>query len=1086
MYKSMVRFCAAFAFFLLLSGMGPSAFAQSATPLAPDSIQVSRVQYDGNTVSDGYNDTFPYIFNDPNVSGLQGSVWIDQFSSIPSAPLAGSLPLPASGSNGYVTSSFSSKSEGALMLSPNGSYLTYMGYQGADEVTNVSNSYSDYCPAELNPNTPPNYDREIALIGASGLISLTPEENAFSGDNPRAAITVDGNEFYMAGNSDSTEYTATASKPICGQTSGTFGPGLTIGARFDGPLNSETPPDLSNQLGIYFATDRTDETNKQHVKDNNWRGIGIYTDGNGNQQLYVSKGSGGNGDDGVFQVGNNTGAGLPTGTGNTIVQLLGAQATNPTTGAASPYTPFGFWFANPTTLYVADEGYANLDGNGNLIPDPLAGLEKWSLVGSTWTLDYTIQAGLNLYQPQNIVGYPAPTYPTGIRNIAGWDNGDGTVTIFAITGQYSTISTGEPDPTSLVGITDSLAATTLPASEQFVTLQNSGTQQVYRGVAFIPPASGFARAAQTVTFPNPGPVNYGVSPITLNATATSGWPVVYSLVSGPATLSGSVLTITGAGSVVVQASQSGNTDYAPASVQDTIVVNPEATTVTWSAPAPITYGTPLSGTQLNATASVAGTFAYTPGLGTVLSAGLQTLSVTFTPSDSNYTSSNGSVILQVNQALPTITWSTPAAITYGTPLSGTQLNATASVPGSFMYSPGLGTILGVGSQTLSATFTPTDSTDYSSANASVSLQVTPASQTITFTTNAPASAVYNSSFAVAATGGGSGNPVTFTSSGSCSNSGATYTMTSGAGKCSVIANQAGNGNYTAAPQVTETVTAAPASQTINVTVPAPPTAINKDSFTVVANATSGLPITFNSSGACTNAHATYTMSGTVGAVCTVTMFAPSSVNYTAAPMVTEMTTVAAPIKPTVSLSGEPATAVYGSTFSVTASSDETGVEASIPVISSTTPTVCSVSGSMTNGTSVTATVTMLTGIGTCDLKATWAANYVYSAATATAHTKAVPITPTVSFTGAPASANNGTSFTVTAASNESGSYAVVPTITTTTGTVCSVGLVTSNGPGSYQATVTMTRATGTCKTKAAWTASSDYAAASATQSTTAQ
>jgi hypothetical protein len=128
---------------------------------------------------------------------------------------------------------------------------------------------------------------------------------------------------------------------------------------------------------------------------------------------------------------------------------------------------------------------------------------------------------------------------------------------------------------------------------------------------------------------------------------------------------------------------------------------------------------------------------------------------------------------------------------------------------------------------------------------------------------------------------------------------------------------------------------------------------------------------------------------------------------------------------------------------------------------------------------------MLIGTGTCDLEATWAANYVYSAATAKEHTTAAKIAPTVSFTGAPASAANGSNFTVTATSNEGGSYASTPTITATPATVCTVGAVTSNGPGSYQATVTMIKASGTCTTKAAWTLNSDYAAASATQKTTA-
>ena len=119
-----------------------------------------------------------------------------------------------------------------------------------------------------------------------------------------------------------------------------------------------------------LATDRPDESTKQHVKDNNFRGIGIFRDANGVPNLYVSKGSGGNGDDGIFQVEAGTADGLPVGTGNTIIQLIGTQATNPGTGASSPLTPFGFFFANPTTLYVADEGNATIgtDAQGN--PDP--------------------------------------------------------------------------------------------------------------------------------------------------------------------------------------------------------------------------------------------------------------------------------------------------------------------------------------------------------------------------------------------------------------------------------------------------------------------------------------------------------------------------------------------------------------------------------------------------------------------------------------------------------------------------------------------------------------------------------------------
>jgi len=169
--------------------------------------------------------------------------------------------------------------------------------------------------------------------------------------------------------------------------------------------------------------------------------------------------------------------------------------------------------------------------------------------------------------------------------------------------------------------------------------------------------------------------------------------------------------------------------------------------LTWATPQPIAYGTALSATQLNATASVPGTFAYAPAAGTVLGAGTQTLSVTFTPTDGgNYGSASATVTLLVNRATPTITWADPAAITYGTALSATQLNATASVPGTFAYAPAAGAVLGAGAQTLSVAFTPVDTTNYGSATATVSLTVAKASTTTTL-----ASSVNPSTFSEAVT-----------------------------------------------------------------------------------------------------------------------------------------------------------------------------------------------------------------------------------------------------------------------------------------------------------------------------------------------
>jgi hypothetical protein len=151
--------------------------------------------------------------------------------------------------------------------------------------------------------------------------------------------------------------------------------------------------------------------------------------------------------------------------------------------------------------------------------------------------------------------------------------------------------------------------------------------------------------------------------------------------------------------------------------------------LSWQQPQPIVYGTALSATQLNAAASVAGSFTYNPPAGTVLGAGPQTLSVTFTPTDTtDYVTATAPVTLTVKQATPVVSWATPVEIVAGTPLSSTQLNASANVPGQFSYNPAAGTVLSAGIQTLTATFTPTDTVDYASVTSAVTLSVIPAVQ----------------------------------------------------------------------------------------------------------------------------------------------------------------------------------------------------------------------------------------------------------------------------------------------------------------------------------------------------------------------
>lgn len=247
------------------------------------------------------------------------------------------------------------------------------------------------------------------------------------------------------------------------------------------------------------------------------------------------------------------------------------------------------------------------------------------------------------------------------------------------------------------------------------------------------------------------------------------------------------------GSYTVEPHSATSSNYDITFVNGTITVTggPQVPMIDWTTPEPITYGTPLSDSQLSATAAsgASGTFAFTPPLGTVLGAGQHTLEVTFTPDDPNaYQSATQSVTLtvfpapltiQANAASrfvgdsnppftasylgfvngdgpeslqtspsfattanassgpgeypivasgasaanysfsyidglltvlaptgPRILWTPPAPITYGTPLTEAQLNATLSetVPGSFIYTPSADTLLNAGTHLLSVTF----------------------------------------------------------------------------------------------------------------------------------------------------------------------------------------------------------------------------------------------------------------------------------------------------------------------------------------------------------------------------------------------
>jgi hypothetical protein len=309
---------------------------------------------------------------------------------------------------------------------------------------------------------------------------------------------------------------------VVGKVTGTFGSATGYQRGFN-----------MTQIGV--AADKTG-------KDDNFRGVTNYKD-----TIYVTKGSGGNGLDAVYQV-NPTGGGYVNasiGAGLATSATAATASINPLPGwpttstganesktATSPivFHPFGIWFANDNTLYVADEGASGVTNAAT------GGLEKWIFNSglSQWELKYTLAAN-------TIPGYNVPGIGNlqafGLRNISGVDNGDGTVTIYGITSTSGqTLNDEGADPNQLVALTDQLSATALPA-ESFNVLETAAYGDVLRGIAFVPGLavnrSGFVRDRRTgkivqqVTIQNftsnaiAGPVFLALDNLSANATLTN-------------------------------------------------------------------------------------------------------------------------------------------------------------------------------------------------------------------------------------------------------------------------------------------------------------------------------------------------------------------------------------------------------------------------------------------------------------------------------------------------------------------------------------------------------------------------------------
>jgi hypothetical protein len=238
--------------------------------------------------------------------------------------------------------------------------------------------------------------------------------------------------------------------------------------------------------------------------------------------------------------------------------------------------------------------------------------------------------------------------------------------------------------------------------------------------------SGTLTVGQTtpiMTWTNPAPIIYGaaLSSNQLNATANVPGGFAYNPTNGTALNAGT-------NTLSVIFTPTDTVDYSAAIYMVSLVVAPAPLSLTannairpYGAANPAFTGTMIgltNGDDITAiytctatTNSPVGTYAITPTL----------VDPNISPTNYTVTLVNGT--LTITQAVPLVTWTDPAPITHGAPLSSNQLNATANVPGNFAYDPTNGTVLDAGTNTLSVIFTPTDTVDYSSATYTVSLVI---------------------------------------------------------------------------------------------------------------------------------------------------------------------------------------------------------------------------------------------------------------------------------------------------------------------------------------------------------------------------
>ncbi|NDJ14810.1 MAG: hypothetical protein EBY17_27065, partial [Acidobacteriia bacterium] len=488
--------------------------------------------------------------------------------------------------------------------------------------------------------------------------------------------------------------------------------------------------------------------------------------------------------------------------------------------------------------------------------------------------------------------------------------------------------------------------------------------------------------AQTVSFTQPGDVTFGVAPVSLTGSATSGLSVSFASTTSPVcTVSGSTATIVGAGTCSITATQSGNGAYAAATgVTRTFAVARGAQIITFAGPA--SGGLDSPSVPLTASTSAGLTVTFTSGSTSVctVSGSTVTLKTVGTCSlkasqagNNNYEAASDVVrTFSVSAASQTITFAQPADVTFG--VSAFTVSASAAPSGLTVafastttnvctLSGVTVTIVGAGTCTLTANQAGNGS--YAAATqVTRNFNVAQLSQIITFSSLQDPRAYGSGTFSLGATAASS-LAVTYvsTTTGICTVSGSTVTLV-GVGSCSITASQAGNGNVSAATPVVQAFTVVKGTQSITFAGPASG-GLDSPSVPLTASAGSGLTVTFisESTSVCTVSGSTVTLK--IVGTCALMASQAGNNNYEAASDVVRTFQVSAASQ-TITFA-QPANVTFGVspvTLGPSASSLLT------VTLTSNTTDICTVSGS---------TVTILAA-GSCSLTATQAGTSNFGAA----------------------------------------------------------------------------------------------------------